>query len=100
MQSPEHSPSDWAATQNSLGNALGILAHRQKNVALLEQSQQAFEQALTVRTQEQHAWDWAATQNNLGSVLQALGQQKNDPQLLKRAVDAVSYTHLTLPTKA
>ena len=25
---------------------------------------------------------------------------KNDPELIKKYVEAVSYTHLTLPTKA
>ena len=54
---------------------------------MLESAANAFESALSIRSQESCPWDWAASQNNLGAVLQSLGQRKNDAQLLKRSVD-------------
>jgi tetratricopeptide (TPR) repeat protein len=84
----EERPEDWAATQHSLGNALGVLGQRSRGIRQLERSVTAFEHALSERTRERAPLDWAATQNGLGNVLGILAQRQGDTDMLARSVDA------------
>ncbi len=81
-------PDDWAATQNNLGNALGILGQRQRGTWMLEKSITSFEEALSERGRERVPLQWAATQNNLGNALGILAQRQNDTEMLEKAVEA------------
>ena len=68
VRTREHSPQQWAATQNNLGNALslqGELAEGSEGVRLLNEAVAAYRDALKVRTREHLPQDWAATQINL-----------------------------------
>jgi tetratricopeptide (TPR) repeat protein len=78
----------WAATQNSLGNALQNLGARESGTALLEEAVAAYRDALRERTRERVPLDWAMTQNNLGAALQALGARESGTERLEEAVAA------------
>ena len=68
----EQHPSQWAATQNNLGNALTDQAARtagRANTRLLAEAVAAYRAALSVYTSEQHPSQWADAQNNLGNAL-------------------------------
>jgi len=84
----EERPQDWAATQHHLGNALGVLGHRQLGTWLLERAIKAFENALTERSRERTPLGWAATQNGLGNALGILAQRHGDTDMLERSVEA------------
>ena len=85
-------PLKWALTQNNLGVALFRLGERESGTARLTEAVAAYHAALEERTRDRVPLDWAATQNNLGLALATLGERESGT--------AVSYTHLTLPTKA
>ena len=92
----------WANTQNGLGNALGWLGQRSADNALLQQSIEAFEQALTKQNEELCAYNWASTMNNMAAVLQTLGRKENNPRILKRSVESYKavlrvWTRATVP---
>ena len=88
-------PYFWARTQNSVGNVLSLLVDDrtagQKGDDLLDQAEEAYQQALQVYTRDKYPKDWAMTQNNLGNVLRNQGRrtdgQKGD-DLLGQAVEA------------
>ena len=82
----EHSPADWAMTQNNLGNALRRLGERGDDAAL-GRAVEAYRLALEVRTREHSPADWAMTQNNLGNALLTLGE-RGDDAALGQAVEA------------
>ena len=92
--SREHSPLEWAALQNSLGNILAALAQQQRDVALYERAIAAFDFALGKFSQQESPSEWATTQYNLGTAMQALGRQQGDAKLLKTSEDA--YTNALL----
>ncbi len=81
-------PSNWAATQNSLGIALSILGRRDGDKTHLKEAAAAFRAALEVRTRERMPSDWAQTQNNLGGALQSLGEHESDTAHLEQAAAA------------
>lgn len=79
-------PLEWAATQDHLGYALGILGQRHRGTWMLEKAVRCFLSALAERTRERVPLDWAATQNNLGNAYGALGQRQGDTELLSKAI--------------
>ncbi|MDT8403454.1 tetratricopeptide repeat protein [Sulfuriflexus sp.] len=95
----QQSPSDWAATQNSLGNILSALGQQQRDADLFNKAIACFNHALEVFSQEDSPLDWAATQSNLGSALQALGRQESDTKSLKKSIDAYSAALLEYSRK-
>ena len=89
----EQLPQDWAATENSLGLALGDLAGRSEGsqaAVYLEQAVSAYRNALQVRTREQLPQDWAMTQNNLGIALRNLAGRSEGPQAAAYLEQAVA----------
>ncbi len=64
-------PSDWATTQNNLGNAYSVLptGDRDEN---LRRAIVHYEAVLRVRTESDFPSDWAGTQNNLGNAYSVL----------------------------
>jgi tetratricopeptide (TPR) repeat protein len=87
LREREHSPFDWAATQNLLGNAIGALGQRTQDPELLRRSIAAFEAALEVPASNAAPDARANVQGNLGAVLLTLGRQQRDAALLERAAD-------------
>lgn len=81
-------PDDWAATQNRLGTALGVLGQRQRGTWMLERAIEAFGQALAERDRERVPLQWAETQNNLGNALGSLALRQSDTEMLEQAVAA------------
>jgi len=81
-------PLTWAATQNNLGNALGILGERESGPARLEEAVTAYREALQEYTRERVSLQWATTQNNLGNALWALGERESGTARLEEAVTA------------
>jgi tetratricopeptide (TPR) repeat protein len=81
-------PLDWALTQTSLGNALGMLGQRESGTARLEEAVAAYRAALEERTRERVPLDWALTQMNLGNALSALGERESGTARLEEAVMA------------
>jgi Tetratricopeptide repeat len=55
-------PTDWAMTQNNLGNALSSLGERESDTVRLEEAIAAFQAALEVRTRSEMPRNWAMTQ--------------------------------------
>ncbi|MCQ0990609.1 hypothetical protein MF134_23505, partial [Jiella sp. LLJ827] len=71
-------PSDWARTQNNLGNAYASLGARLGGEAgreALDAAVTAYKGALRVRTEADMPSDWAMTQSNLGSAYASLGDR-------------------------
>jgi tetratricopeptide (TPR) repeat protein len=87
-------PTDWAMTQNNLGNALSRLGERaggEEGVRLLTEGVEAYRAALRVQTEQDMPTDWAMTQNNLGIVLSSLGERADGEEgvrLLRESVEA------------
>ena len=81
-------PLDWAATQNSLGNALQRLGERESGTARLEEAVDAYRAALQEYTRDRVPFQWAATQNNLANALQRLGERESRAARLEEAVAA------------
>ncbi len=79
--------SHLATTQNSLGNACGILGQRQRGTRNLENAISAYEASLENRVREDEPLEWAATQNNLGNALGILAHRHNDEEMLGKAVE-------------
>jgi tetratricopeptide (TPR) repeat protein len=84
----DEAPLDWAATQDNLGIALGVLGGRESGTAHLEQAVVSFQAALQERTRERVPLDWAATQTNLGNALEAVGERDGGTAHLEQAVVA------------
>ena len=90
----EHTPSEWAATQNNLGIVLCDRSQHEEGYLradLLRQAFEAYQSALLVYTRKHAPEDWARTQNNLGIVLSAqaeMSKGKAGIDLLQQAVDA------------
>ncbi len=80
-------PEDWATTQNNLGLALFHLAERtsdlSKEVAHWNESIDAFDAALQIRTREKVPAEWAMSQANLAGALQHLGNRFDDDHAIK-----------------
>ncbi|NVJ91825.1 MAG: tetratricopeptide repeat protein [Methylocystaceae bacterium] len=81
-------PTNWAGTQNNLGNALLNLGKRESGTQHLEDAITAYRLSLKEYTQERTPLDWAMTQNNLGNALLALGRHESGTQHLEDAVTA------------
>jgi tetratricopeptide (TPR) repeat protein/pimeloyl-ACP methyl ester carboxylesterase len=88
LTSRESNPHDWAATQNSLGNALQEVGERESGTQRLEEAVTAYREALKEYTQERVPLDWAMTQMNLGTALASLGERESGTQRLEEAVTA------------
>jgi tetratricopeptide (TPR) repeat protein len=84
----ERVPSQWAATQNNLGNALRVLGERERGTACLEEAVEVYRAALEVYTRDQVPLDWAMTQNNLGLTLLRLGELESGTARLEKAAKA------------
>lgn len=83
----ERVPLEWAAIQNSLGNALAMLARRESDQSrLLRESITALRAALEERRRDLVPVDWASTQNNLGASLARLGEINNDTMLIEEGI--------------
>ena len=78
----------WIQTQINLGDALGILGHRHRGTHILEESIDAYQQALAQLDRIERPRLWATIQNNLGNALGALGQRKGEKELLEKSVTA------------
>ncbi|HMR32699.1 MAG TPA: hypothetical protein PKA13_15270, partial [Geminicoccaceae bacterium] len=65
----DQAASDWARTQNNLGNALRTLGEREPGAARLEEAVAAYRDTLLEWTHERAPLDWARAQNNLGNAL-------------------------------
>ena len=79
-------PTQWAMTQNELGNALQTLGEREGSQARLAEAVAAFRAALEVHTRVAMPAQWASTQNHLGLVLLTLGEREGNPTRLAEAV--------------
>ncbi len=64
----------WAAVSGTLGNALQHLGNLTGDVEMLRAAEQAYRNALELRTRERAPSEWAMTQNNLGAVLRRLAE--------------------------
>jgi hypothetical protein len=82
-------PLDWAATQNSLGDALGALGERESDPVKLEEATRAFREALQEWTRERVPLQWAHTQENLASAYGVLFAITHEPHYLDDALTAV-----------
>ena len=110
LTSEVDTPTDWATTQNNLGNALRILGERARGEAGLaarNDAAAAFEAALRVYTERDMPAQWATTQNNLGVALQTLGERAGGEAGLAALNDAVTayraalrvYTERDMPAQ-
>jgi len=90
-------PLDWAATQNSVGNALQILGEREGGTARLEEAVAAYRAALQEYTRDWLPLQWSMTQNNLGDALRTLGQRESGTARLTEAVVAFRAVLEELP---
>jgi tetratricopeptide (TPR) repeat protein len=82
---------DWAATQNSLGNALAKLGEPERGTARLEEAVSAYREALEAMLDYARAsapLDWAAIQMNLGNALEKLGERESGTARLEEAISA------------
>jgi tetratricopeptide (TPR) repeat protein len=84
----ERKPLQWAATQNSLGNALGKLGEREGGTQRLEEAVAAYREALKEYARERMPLEWAGIQNNLGNALQILGEREGGKGRLEEGVTA------------
>ena len=85
--------SNWAMTQNNLGNALVTLGERESGasgIARLEEAVAAYREALKEYTRERVPLDWAMTQNNLGTALWTLGERESGASGVARLQEAVA----------
>ncbi len=76
------------AIQHAHGRALLFLGNEKGEATLLEQAVDAFDAALTERTQDRVPLDWATAQNNLGTALANLGEREAGTARLEQAVAA------------
>jgi tetratricopeptide (TPR) repeat protein len=95
-------PSDWAMTQNILGNALGVLGAREGGTARLEEAVAVYREALQENTRARVPLDWAGTQMNLGLALWRLGERESGTARLEEAIAAYhdalqEYTRARVP---
>ena len=77
VYSREHTPAEWAATQNNLGTTLvaqARLVEGPERQRLFVQAVTAYRSALEVHTPESTPTQWATEQSNLGNALSALAQ--------------------------
>ena len=77
VYSREHTPAEWAATQNNLGTTLvaqARLVEGPERHKLFTQAVTAYRSALEVHTPESSPTQWATEQSNLGNALSALAQ--------------------------
>jgi hypothetical protein len=98
-------PSEWAITQNNLGNALKAQGERiadKTGLVLLSDAVTAFRAALTVHTETSMPVNWAATQNNLGNALKVQGARTGGQAGLDLLASALSAydAALTIRTEA
>ena len=84
----DHSPLQWARTQNNLGNSLTTLSERETGTSHLEEAAEAYRAALLELRRESRPLDWALTQNNLGCALAAIGERETSTARLEEAVAA------------
>ena len=75
----ERVPLDWAATQNNLGHALGILGEREGSRARLEEAVAAYRAALDVFADEGSPQSRAAAESNLALALIRLDERPTRP---------------------
>ncbi|MCL9998892.1 MAG: tetratricopeptide repeat protein [Erythrobacter sp.] len=71
-------PAAWAATQNNLAAALGVLGDRsagEAGIARLAEAVTAFRAALKVYARDEFRANWATTQGNLGTALRLQGER-------------------------
>jgi hypothetical protein len=79
-------PSDWAMTQNALGNAWATLPDGDIPGNLCH-AIEAYESALSVYTRAASPWDWAGTQYNIGLAFSKLENARRRENL-QFAMDA------------
>jgi uncharacterized caspase-like protein len=85
-------PSDEAlrAFLAGYGSTMLHLANVTQSADVLNQSANAFNQAIKHTDREAAPLDWAGSQSNLGTVLQTLGALQHDPETLKQAAGALN----------
>jgi tetratricopeptide (TPR) repeat protein len=79
-------PSDWARTQNNLGNALERLGERESGTARLEEAVAAYREALKERTRARMPLQWAKSTGNQGVAQMLLAKRRGDAKMAKLAV--------------
>ncbi len=77
-----------AMTLEALGMLLGVIGQRRSGTRYLEESVQAYQNALELCDPENHQAIWTSAQNGLGNALGALGQRQSDDDLCNQALEA------------
>jgi tetratricopeptide (TPR) repeat protein len=84
----DRSLSEWATSQNNLGNALCRLGELTGERILIERAIRLYEEVQRVRTRERFPLLWAGTQSNIGNAFVLLGQRKTNFSPLLQAIAA------------
>ena len=77
-----------AITLEILGMLLGVIGQRRSGTRYLEESVQAYHEALELCDPETAGAVWASSQNGLGNALGTLGQRQSDDGLCNQAIEA------------
>ncbi|MCY4149496.1 MAG: tetratricopeptide repeat protein [Gammaproteobacteria bacterium] len=77
-----------AVTLETLGTLLGVIGQRRSGTRYLEESAQAYQNALELCDPETTGAVWASVQNGLGNALGALGLRQSDDELCNQAIEA------------
>lgn len=99
VYSREHTPAEWAATQNNLGATLvaqARLVEGPERQTLFTQAVTAYRSALEVHTPEGTPTQWAIEQSNLGNALSALAQLAKGSEQRDLLTQAATAYHAAL----
>lgn len=97
--SREHTPAEWAATQNNLGATLvaqARLVEGPERHKLFTQAVTAYRSALEVHSPEGTPTQWATEQSNLGNALYALAQNAKGSEQRDLLTQAATAYHAAL----
>lgn len=84
----EKTPSQWALTQNNLGNTLYTLGIWDHNTVWFDEAITAYRAAMQERTRERAPLQWASTQINIGNALTRFGMHEASTARFAEAVAA------------
>jgi len=91
-------PSDWATTQNNLGDALTLLAERENEATRFEQAVAAYGEALKEYQRERGPVRWALVTGKQGIAFCLLAQKSEDSAAAQRAVRQIKLALETIQT--
>lgn len=94
-------PTNWAMTQNNLGNALATQGEGvggDAGLALLAEAVAAYRAALTVYTESTMPTDWATTQENVALAFDSMAALRDDPLPDLRAAETAVLAALRVYT--